>query len=193
MKGRARRVRSKLRSLWPPPPPPKFKEIKPPDPKPKPQKPPPVGISHVYARLQERLTQQRDTVDRIDSKAAVLIGFLSVFLAGVASISKDVYGIEHSRLGVIALVAASILFGLKALWARRWQSPPNPRDVIRQELYSREDAEAENTAGAYASVLINQALLDNKRWWFDASLILLAASVLLFVLSVAFKIGGQKF
>jgi hypothetical protein len=182
-----------LRSLWPPPPPPKFKEIKPPDPKPKPQKPPPVGISHVYARLQERLTQQRDTVDRIDSKAAVLIGFLSVFLAGVASISKDVYGIEHSRLGVIALLAASILFGLKALWARRWQSPPNPRDVIRQELYSREDAEAENTAGAYASVLINQALLDNKRWWFDASLILLAVSVLLFVLSVAFKIGGQKF
>jgi hypothetical protein len=60
-------------------------------------------------------------------------------------------------------------------------------------LYSREDAEAENTAGAYASVLINQALLDNKRWWFDASLILLAVSVLLFVLSVAFKIGGQKF
>jgi hypothetical protein len=135
-----------------------------------------------------RLEEQSNTVDRIDSKAAILIGFLSVFLVGIASLPNTVFGIRYSRLAVVILLGIAIICGLLALRPRGWHIQPNPDEYVRYESWTREQAQTDELDGAYASVVINDELREMKIWWFNACLILVALAVAVFVTSACVQI-----
>ena len=165
-----------------------YDSIKRPAPLPVPKRQVPVGVGHIYDVMIERLAEQSSTVDRIDSKAAILIGFLAVFLIGVVSVPHTVFGIPYSRLAVVILLGLAIISGLVALRPRGWHIQPNPDEYVRYESWTREQAQTDDLDGAYASVVINDDLRELKIWWFNACILLVTLAVTVFVISATVQI-----
>lgn len=170
-----------------------YDRVEMPDPRPLSEQPDvPSGADHVYDAMVQRLAQQSDTVDRIDSKASILIGFLAVFLVGVTSVPSSVFGIRFSRLTVVILLGIAIACGLAALKPRGWHFRPDPDEYIRYRSWTREQAQADDMEEAYASVVVNDELLEIKVWWFNACLLLVALSVAVFVISASLQMARTQ-
>ena len=143
------------------------------------------ALSDVHDELTRRLTEQRDTVDKLDGKASGLIAFLAA-AAALTALGSDVFSsIPHAQTTLVVLLVLALLSALATYWPRAWLSPPNPETYATYIHWTPDQAHAAVMASLYAAIVINSQTQAKKLWWLDWCFRLIFASGLVFGVTVA--------
>ncbi len=111
---------------------------------------PPPGITAAYENASKKLEEQRDSIDKLDTKAAAMIGLLGVVTGGYIVGAKTN---AERWLGGVAL-ALAITFLFYEFSIRKYANAPKPALFARYAGQTKEEMEA----------LFLQAILNAITW-----------------------------
>ncbi len=123
---------------------------------------PSAGVVAELARAS--LEHQLGELSGVDSKAATLVGLVGVLL-GLLFTSDYVTKHWSTALSVgVALLVASALSLVVALWPSRTRLMPSPILAVRVTHISAEEMNQSIAEATASSILKNQQILRRKRW-----------------------------
>ena len=137
----------------------------------------------IYNEVKNRLNTQFQSLDGLNTKASVIIGFVGVIIG----ISLQLYSQSNSYLfGLcMALFMISIFFSFSAYKGKRYRRDPEPRKLA--EKYLREDSKKvmkkliDNFIESFED---NKTKIEEKVKYINYSLILLFVGLIVLTLSV---------
>ncbi len=131
-------------------------------------------------QAQEKLKQQGDWANDIDTKATVLVGFAGVIL-GMAVPASLVNRCLAAAM-ILSLIAA-VLCGLLACRPLTYDVPPNVKSLW-EKYHDHDESQVKRqlTSNVVEAVEANRPRLANKAKWSRASLYALFAGVVFFAL-----------
>jgi hypothetical protein len=144
---------------------------------------PPETLDLVYNEVKDALNTQFQSMEGLNTKASVLIGFVGVIIG----ISLQLYPQSNSYLfgSCMTLFMISIFFSFSAYKGKRYRKDPAPRALT--EKYLREDSKKvkrqliDNFIQSYED---NKAKIEEKAKYINYSLILLFVGLIVLILSV---------
>ncbi len=149
--------------------------------------PPPPGITTVYENASKNLDQQRDMIDKLDTKAAAMIGLLGVVIGGyIVGARTDL----ERWLGGAALVMA-VLCLLYGFSIRGYANAPEPELFARYAGQPKEELEALFLGAVLHAYEWNTRRVQWKVRAINAALAVLTAFALVLIIVVALKLDPR--
>ena len=137
----------------------------------------------IYNEVKDRLNTQFQSLDGLNTKASVIIGFVGVIIG----ISLQLYSQSNSYLfgSCMTLFMISIFFSFSAYKIKSYRRDPEPRDLT--EKYLREDdkeVKKQLIDNFIESFEENKNKIEEKGKYINYSLILLFVGLIVLILSV---------
>ena len=137
----------------------------------------------IYNEVKDRLNTQFQSLDGLNTKASVIIGFVGVIIG----ISLQLYSQSNSYLfgSCMTLFLISIFFSFSAYKIKSYRRDPEPRDLT--EKYLREDdkeVKKQLIDNFIESFEENKNKIEEKGKYINYSLILLFVGLIVLILSV---------
>ena len=144
---------------------------------------PPETLELIYNEVKDRLNTQFQSLDGLNTKASVIIGFVGVIIG----ISLQLYSQSNSYLfgSCMTLFLISIVFSFSAYKIKSYRRDPEPRDLT--EKYLREDdkeVKKQLIDNFIESFEENNTKIEEKGEYINYSLILLFVGLIVLILSV---------
>ena len=138
----------------------------------------------IYNEVKDRLNTQFQSLDGLNTKASVIIGFVGVIIG----ISLQLYSQSNSYLfgSCMTLFLISIFFSFSAYKIKSYRRDPEPRDLT--EKYLREDdkeVKKQLIDNFIESFEENKNKIEEKGKYINYSLILLFVGLIVLILSVS--------
>ena len=137
----------------------------------------------VYGEVKDALNTQFQSLDGLNTKASVIVGFVGVIIG----ISLNLYSQSNSYLfgSCMTLFLISIFFALSAYTVKSYRRDPEPRKLA--ENYLREDGEhvkKQLIVNFIQSFEDNEIKVKRKGRYINYSLILLFIGLIVLTLSI---------
>ena len=137
----------------------------------------------VYGEVKDALNTQFQSLDGLNTKASVIVGFVGVIIG----ISLNLYSHSNSYLfgSCMTLFLISIFFALSAYTVKSYRRDPEPRKLA--ENYLREDGEhvkKQLIVNFIQSFEDNEIKVKRKGRYINYSLILLFIGLIVLTLSI---------
>lgn len=144
---------------------------------------PPLGITTAYENASTKLEQQRDAIDKLDTKAAAMIGLLGVIIAGYI-VGAKTDGERWFGGIALALTIGLLSYGFAI---RGYANAPEPAVFARYAEQSKEELEALFLGAILTAIDWNERRVHWKVRAINAALGMLALFAVVVLLIIAMK------
>jgi len=144
---------------------------------------PPETLELIYNEVKDRLNTQFQSLDGLNTKASVIIGFVGVIIG----ISLQLYSQSNSYLfgSCMTLFMISIFFSFSAYKIKSYRRDPEPRALRDGYLTTDNKTVKEQLiANFIESFEENKTKIEEKGEYINYSLILLFVGLIVLILSV---------
>ena len=144
---------------------------------------PPGTLDLVYNEVKDALNMQFQSMDGLNTKASVIIGFVGVIIG----ISLQLYSQSNSYLfgSCMTLFLISIVFSFSAYKIKSYRRDPEPRDLTEKYLRADDKTVKKQLIDNFiASFEENKTNIEEKGKYINYSLILLFVGLIVLILSV---------
>lgn len=135
------------------------------------------AIDFAYEVAAEKLAAQLDLIDKLDAKLGVVIGAVVAVAAVYASTSKDALA---ALVLLVPAAASAIGYG-----SRNWANPPNPIKLTTYANLGKQEMQEQALAVILQALPDNDEELRKKAAWFNRSLWLSLAALLVLIVLTA--------
>jgi hypothetical protein len=144
---------------------------------------PPETLELIYNEVKDRLNTQFQSLDGLNTKASVIIGFVGVIIG----ISLQLYSQSNSYLfgSCMALFMISIFFSLSAYKIKSYRRDPEPRPLRDKYLTTNDKKVKEQLiANFIESFEGSKAKIEEKGKYINYSLMLLFVGLIVLISSI---------
>lgn len=139
----------------------------------------------IFQEVKERLKDQFDSIDSLDTKAGVTLGFVGALLAGLVNSNWFLNLPYYFLLFILLPLASTIIFLLKVVFVRTYRKDPDPKMLIEGYKDKKEDETIRQLIRNFEDCFTkNQKSLDDKKKYLNWGFKLIAATVLIVCLIV---------